>query len=70
MGCRPQGWLDFAFGDDVVGAVGQCGRLCIAVEPALVQFGGFGFGGDEDGELMVGVFPESKENLVCVFRFG
>jgi hypothetical protein len=31
---------------------------------ALLQFGVFGFGGDEDGDVRVGVFPERQEIVV------
>ena len=27
----------------------------------VIQFGVFGFGGDEDGDVRVGVFPEGEE---------
>ena len=36
----------------------------------LVQLGGFGFGGDEDENVRVGVFPEGEEILIGGAGFG
>src|SRR5580704_16901793 len=42
----------------------------LVVRRVLLQFGVFGFGLEEDGEVGVGVFPEGEEVLVGGAGFG
>src|ERR1700679_2242873 len=45
-------------------------RLCVPLQARLSQLGVFGFGGYQDGDSRVGVFPQGEEILVGYAGFG
>jgi len=44
------------------------GEMCVGAGGELGEAGGFGFGGEVEGDVGVGVFPEGEEILVGVLR--